>query len=350
LEGLLENSADTEEPIENPNPENPDDDTTDNDNGNELPAGSVTLADNLILDKDHRFVNYILPQTEYQKFLEDQADFKAVTKAIYTHLDDVYDFVFILAVAQDQPESLGYYGINHTVQNPTQGLGGNVYDNTAAYGSKGRLKSVLFMPRTEYIKSGPFLHEIAHYWANHGFIESTVGGHWGYASTGGQLGGFDELVTLENGSYQGKMEGQNGFGTFANGGNSVPYSNVELYMMGLIGPDELEPIQVAQNPKPASQFGQFTADGFTTLTAQDLIAEHGPRIPDHTQAQKEFTALAIIVSPEALSTEKLEQVNTDLENFARPAQVDSSWGNTYNFWMATAQKATLKVDVHQLLE
>jgi hypothetical protein len=177
VEGLLENSSEIEDPIENPESENPDEETSEEENGTDLPEGSITLADNLILDKDHRFVNYILPQREYQKFIEDQADFKAVTKAVYTHLDDVYDFVFILAVAEDQPESRGYYGINHTVQNPTQGLGGNVYDNTAAYGSKGRLKSVLFMPRTEYVKSGPFLHEIAHYWANHGFIETTVGGH-----------------------------------------------------------------------------------------------------------------------------------------------------------------------------
>jgi len=42
------------------------------------------------------------------------------------------------------------------------------------------------------------------------------------------------LVDLVNYTYQGKMEGENGFGTFANGGNSVPYGNLELYLMGLM--------------------------------------------------------------------------------------------------------------------
>ena len=57
-------------------------------------------------------------------------------------------------------------------------------------------------------------------------------GHWGFTggSTKGQLGGFEQstLVELEDSSYSVAP-----FGPFANGGNGVPYNELELYLMGM---------------------------------------------------------------------------------------------------------------------
>lgn len=331
----------------------PNDDTSQTDGGNgsngsgngqPVSTGSVAFEDTFILDKERFLVNYVLPQATYNTFIQGNGDVSMVTQKVYEHFNDEFDYVIILSVETVQPDGL-FYGISMGVQNQVQGIGSGIFNGAASYGSAGRLKSVIYMPRTEYVRNGPFLHEIAHTWANHDFIPTTVGGHWGYASTGGQLGGFDELVPLGGNSYRGRLDGSDGFGAFANGGNSVPYGNIELYLMGLIGPDDLQSVQVAVNPAPGASFSEFTADAINTLTAADLIAQHGARVPNVANSQKEFNALAVIISTEPLSNTKIEEVSSELENFSRTAAPDSSWGSTYNFWLATDKKASIRFKV-----
>ncbi|WP_029447035.1 hypothetical protein [Cellulophaga baltica] len=310
------------------------DTTTEDDDVDDTEA--IFLTDNLIVDASKAFVNYTLPAVDYQKYINEEGDVRDITKEIYNHFNDDYDLIVILAVETLKPEGTAY-GITTPAKNSIQGLGGSVFDATSSFGSDGRLNGVVFMPRTEFVQSGPFLHEIAHLWANKGFIGTTVGGHWGYASTGGQLGGFDTLEDLGSNTYKGTVAGRTSFGTFANGGNSIPYSNVELYVMGLIPESELAAIQVAINPVAGNGAGEFTADEIKTYTAQELIAANGKRIPSYEVAQKEFTALTVIISPEnAIEDTKKEAIVTSLEDFFKQGPSSES---TYNFWTATGERA-----------
>ena len=320
------------------NPENPD-----NPDPSENPD-TLVLESGFTIDEEHKFTNLILPESDYNKFLMDEGDMKLVTNKVYEHFNDDFDFIIILNVEESQPDNL-YYGLSTPAQNDIEGLGRNIWDNTGAFGSAGKLKTVIHMPRVEYIRNGPFLHEIQHYWTNHGLIPTTVGGHWGYSSAGGQLGGFDEIEDLGNNTYRGSVDGEVGFGTVANGGNSVPYSNLELYAMGLIGPDELESVVVAENPASTSEFGVFTADAITTHTAADIIAENGSRVPSHENAQTEFKALVVVVSKGTVAQEKWDALNSNLENFAKQGEPDASWGSLYNFWKATSGKATFSFEI-----
>ena len=328
-----------------------DDDSTNEDEGNnDAPnntTGKIVFESNLFLDDSRSMVSYVIPQNEYDKFLEGEGDLKLISEKVYEYVADEFDFIIILSIEEVKPEGL-FYGRSTLVQNEIQGLGNNTYNSASSYGSAERLKSIIYMPKADYIRNGPFLHEIAHTWGNKGFIPTTVGGHWGFASTAGQLGGFDELIDQGNNSYLGKMNGNNGFGTFANGGNSIPYSNLELYLMGLIGADELESIQVAVNPEWGDNAGEFTADEIQTYTAQSLIAEHGERLPSVSDSQKEFKALAVIISPEALDQAKIDNIKLDLENFSRSSAPDSNWGSNSNFWKATQGKASFDFVVDQM--
>lgn len=330
------------------------DDTTDDDDDpdetNDTPdntTGKIVFEPNLSIDDSRTVVSYVIPQNEYDKFLAGDGELKLISEKVYEYVKDEFDFIIILSVEAVKPPDL-FYGRSTLVQNKIQGLGNNTYNSASVYGSADRLQSIIYMPRAEYIRSGPFLHEIAHTWGNKGFIPTTVGGHWGFASTAGQLGGFDELIDQGNNSYLGKMNGNNGFGTFANGGNSIPYGNLELYLMGLIGADELESIQVAINPEWGQNAGEFTADEIQMHTAQSLIAEHGERLPSVSDSQKEFKALAVIISAEALDQEKVDDIKLDLENFSRPSAPDAYWGSTNNFWKATQGKASFKFVVDQV--
>ena len=310
-----------------------------------ITPNEAELAADFILDERNRLVNYILPKDEYDKYLEDEGDFTLISKKVYEHFNDDFDFIFVLSNEQQVPEGL-YAGISYKVQNHVEGIGSGIYDGSSGYGSEGRLKSVIHLPVPGFIVNGPFLHEIAHYWGNQGFIPTTVGGHWGYSNAGGQLGGFDEVIALGNNIYQGKMGGVNGFGTFANGGNSVPYGNLELYLMGLIGINELHDVQYAQNPESQGS-GKFTADEIITLTKSQLVSEHGNRIPSVENSQKEFNAITIILSHGKMSESDLAIISTNLENFARKSAPDASWNGAYNFWQATQEKASLSIQLSE---
>jgi len=312
---------------------------------NEVPItpNDTELADDFILDESNRVVNFILPKSEYDKYLEDEGDFLMISKKVYEHFKDDFDFIFVLSNEQQVPVGL-YAGISYKVQNDVEGIGSGIYNGSSSYGSEGRLKSVIHLPVPGFIVNGPFLHEIAHYWGNQGFIPTTVGGHWGYANVGGQLGGFDELVDLGDNRYQGKMEGENGFGTFANGGNSVPYGNLELYLMGLIDVNELDDVQYAENPETNGS-GKFTANNIITLTTAALISEHGSRVPSVQNSQKEFNAITVILSQERIPDSALANISTNLENFARKSAPDNSWNGNYNFWQATQEKASINIQL-----
>ncbi len=324
---------DVKEVIETETETDPDSETED-EPGDETPETptDIVFEEGMVLDVDRSFVNLVLPASEYSKFISGEGDLDMVTEKMYEYLNDDFDYVIILSVEEEQPADL-FYGRSTSVQNQVQGIGGGIFDISATYGSAGRLKSIIYMPRTEYIKSGPFLHEIAHTWANKGFLPTTVSGHWGYAATGGQLGGFDEFVDNGDGTYLGRLNGQDGFAPFANGGNSIPYSNVELYVMGLIPATELESVMVAVNPAATTMYGVFSADGFEEHTNGMMVSANGVRRPDFADSQKDFKALTVIISTSAIDAVKKEAINLDLENFSRQAAPD--WSGTYNFHTAT---------------
>jgi len=309
----------------------------------EMEEPEVLFAEDFILDGGMKLVNYILPASDYNKFLIREAEYELVTNKVYEYFKDDFDFIFILTDEDEKPDDL-YFGQARRVQSDIIGIGAETFDRTRAHGSDGALKLAIHLPVPRFIRTGPFLHEIAHYWGNQGFIPTTVGGHWGYSSVGGQLGGFDELIELGDNTYQGRFNGRDGFGTFANGGNTLPYSNVELYIMGLIGIEELESILVAENPESSGE-GVFTADAVTTYTAEDMIDLHGQRSPLSDASQKVFKGITILLSTAPVSTDKIEAINSNLENFSRDAAPDDNWGRANNFWMATGGRATLDLEI-----
>ena len=164
---------------------------------------------------------------------------------IYKKFPDKYDFIFLVLNEPSIPSSLYYYGMLIGVSNDVQGIGKYNYDYSSDYGSSGRLKAVMQLTGLEYLKYGPALHELAHQWANFALPTHSVdapgsditsylyGSHWGFTggSTPGQLGGFKQSSLIENGNNSFTVDE---FGPFANGGNGIPYNELELYLMGMI--------------------------------------------------------------------------------------------------------------------
>ena len=114
-------------------------------------------------------------------------------------------------------------------------------------------------------------------------------------------------------------------------------------MMGLLPPDSVPPFQVAQDAEWVSESaGLFRASRIKTLTIDDLIATHGPRIPGLPQAPREFRGVYVVVSSTPLDAATRNQIDGDLANLARPCPREVR--RFPNFWEATEGRGRLVLD------
>ncbi len=89
-------------------------------------------------------------------------------------------------------------------------------------------------------------------------------------------------------------------------------------------------------------YRMFTASGFKTHRIEDIIAEHGPRVPDHSQAQKDFrVAVILLISEDYPATrERLERLSDDVLWFSHAGK-DESGPPVTNFYEATGGRGTI---------
>ena len=304
-------------------------------------------APTLIAQHDDRVVVMGVPG----RLRTDRIDFEALAQVFFTHYEDAFDYLMVFSNLPEHGDNqhYTYYGIHLSVQNAVEGTGKSRYSKNQALGSAGRLNAILHFPWNQALLSGPSLHEIMHSWANY-TIPTAAGGHWGFSSANGQLGGFDRANLVDHG---GGRYSAGDFGLVANGGNSVPYSPIELYFAGLIPPSEVPELWVAEDGtglKDASGnwvyddagYQIFTASKVSTWSIERIVAEHGARIPDSSQSQKEFRAALILavdpLHPARKST--LDELSAAVQRFTHAGSDDYN----FNFWEATGGRATLTMD------
>ena len=205
-----------------------------------------------------------------------------------------------------------------------------------------------------FLTLGPSLHELMHNWANFGLTTHAVSStgnnlnsfafipHWGFTggSSRGQLGGFDQNSIIENGNNSYTVDA---FGFNANGGNSIPYNELELYLMGMIPASSVSNFDVFTEITSYSRDGatiDFEASTRTTYTSASLIDSLGERVPSSIESQKEFNALVIVLTDSPLTQDEWNEVDEDAEEFSRKASDGTS---RYNFWEATNGIASINM-------
>jgi len=274
---------------------------------------------------------------------------RALTTKIFQKFKDDFDFIILVSNNESLPQGFPYYGKFIRVSNAIEGIGTSIYSNAGFYSSSGRLKGVLHLPYKYGILNGPFLHELMHCWANYA-IPTEIGGHWGYmgGNVPAQLGGFLQSSLQKNIDGNPNLYRVNKFGTVANGGNSVPYSELELYMMGMIPLSEVKPFDVLTGIKnakldPADNSKViFEAEKCENYTSDKLQNMLGTRKPAWTQSQKNFKGLFVIISPNGLTTVENDNFNAQIKEFCK-ASTDNKNG-LYNFWEATRGLAVLNAE------
>ena len=260
-------------------------------------------------------------------------------KRFLGHYGDIVDYLVVVTDLPLESPQYDYAGQYVDVRNSVAGIGKGVF-GSRVYGE--RLKGFIHLSYFDPVHfPGTLAHEIMHAWAN--FIIEAGLPHWGFSSANGVLGGFDvgQLAELDDGRYTA--------GSFDPWGNDLPYSPIELYLAGLIPPDEVPDLWVANDGAwsgdvDASGNPVFTASDIQTWSIERVVEEYGVRAPSWLDSQKSFRAATLLIVDEpARSRDIARELSEVLRAFSAPGP-DGDPGS-YNFWEATGGLATLTTDV-----
>jgi hypothetical protein len=267
-------------------------------------------------------VSLALDPDEYELFLESEPTQRMmliVQEAIVTFGDN-FDVVAVvprdsmgeLAMGTDAARA---YSVHRTPGTYNLDF---VFPEPYAWGNPDKLRSALIGRSSAFMTTQTFLHEIAHTWGNDvvyptGTPQYLIDGHFGFSSANGYLGGFD-LSTLrseEPGTYSAAR-----FAPYA-GLPAGGYSDIELYLMGLLPAREIEDITMFVNVSDLEDQGDrtyFRAEGSEVITINDIERLAGKRTLEN---DTEFEILYIVVSGETLSDAQLGDYDAQATEAAR---------------------------------
>ena len=216
-----------------------------------------------------------------------------------------------------------YVGANQMQEYPPDGITETSTHNVAAYSQQ-------LAERTSNGKIPPYNygisqigHEMGHRWS--AFVSAKVGEetiplgptHWARGLQAPVAFPYQrptEASAMGGGVWQDNF---NGSYTQLDDDYYVPatgWSYLDLYLMGLIAPSEVPDFFILRNlvaaGKDSSGHPIFKADR-TKVTIQDVIAVHGPRLPDVVHSQKQFnTGMVVVVEHGKVpSKELIERTN-----------------------------------------
>lgn len=239
-------------------------------------------------------------------------DLRAVARKFYETYADNADFMAVFTDFDLQEFGAACY----RVKNDVRGIGYALFDNTAHYGSSGRLQCVLMMNRLAGTGVNLIAHECGHRWiayVRHLDAESKVSSallttypppvHW-----------TQNMVTAGWDLMGGRPWLDNGDGTFTMDESADrsgrDFSNLDLYLMGLIEPAGVGPILYIKADHEAGGTETTIAGSLVEVSVEDIIAVEGPRLPGVSDSQKDFNMALVLVTQHGASDAELDALET----------------------------------------
>ena len=255
-----------------------------------------------------------------------------VAQRFYQDHPDDYDFLIVFTTFEF--ETAGAHAFYNGIRNDTDGLGLPVYDNSAGFGSNGRLQGYVDMAalsRNSFLTQDPRFqftlqiigHELMHRWGSHLQFRDVNGNpsadligpdqsHWSYfLDTDASIMYGNDWRTREDGGHESVAVRQR-------------FSPLDLYSAGLFAASEVLPFGLIRggtgNPTDLPKLGAISAGSIETVTIEQVIAESGPRSPTAAHAQKDFRAAFILLKRPgeqvgATTTLALEQLRTRAQQY-----------------------------------
>jgi hypothetical protein len=308
----------------------------------------------LAIDGEGRVANLVLGSADYDALaLSGDPMGSGWAKVIAGRFQDQLDWYIFQMNQFAAPDAAAVTGVNYPIRSAAAGIG-NDLTIPVGFEAQTRLKSVILLERRMDVGRGNLLHELMHTWANHVIPEPSS--HWPAASDlHGQLGSLyarGSMRVLGGGRYALALDVS----------GTVAYADIEQYLMGLVPPSAVRPVQWLRNEQYVERQGSddiYTGDAMVTTTIDDIITQYGPRVPDHMTAQKQFRGIVVIVSKAPLTAAEWNLYTTQAALFAseplphppRPttffsppnAFVDDSAGDQLTFRAATTGLASIQL-------
>jgi hypothetical protein len=268
---------------------------------------------------------------------EASLDLVAASRRFYAEFPDNYDQLIVWSDAR-VVES-GTFAFETTIQNDITGIGQEVVSFADAYGSGGRLSSLVVMDDLGKYPADPIqrangenttlalvAHETGHRWgATLQFRDAS--GASSDAWLGRQRAHWSFYCDSDASVLEGNDIEDQGGGSFRTTATVSRYGPFDLYAMGLLGESEVPPAFYVESPSGASQDRESaprTGVAFTgtlrEVSAGDVVAAMGPRNPPasrspraHRQAWVYVVGRGRTADPAAIA--KLETIRRAFEGF-----------------------------------
>ncbi len=278
-----------------------------------------------------------------------------VAQSFFAHNPDAYDF---LAVVTSFVFDAGWgqhgdpiHGLYWGVKNDVSGIGLGLFDHSQSFGS-GRLQGVIDANGLDLVRDPNgdldqsrlltiLNHELGHRWLAHcrfvdsqgvvsGALQGVDDGHWSY------------LLDSDASYMYGADWRDNGDGSFTAVGIKQRYSDLDLYLMGMLAPDEVGLVTLIDNPAIAPdqypELGATVTGAPETVALDQVIAAEGPRQPSFADAPHELRiAVVYLAAPGA-------QITAEELDFLAAARGDWARG----FFAQTGGRAVLGVGRNSL--
>lgn len=269
-------------------------------------------------------------------------------RRFYELMGDDYDFVARVNAAT-------VFG-NRTferVRNGVKGIGVSVFDGGEWYGSPATLQGIINFPSASFFDLGApgLLHELGHRWINFIGVPALEQGapHWPVSDLADGIMSFN---IPGSGGVGGSLLGP----LVPAGGTDLridcslerdhTYRDLELYLMGLLPPEEVEPHVVFDRQNQSFSCGSVWSGPTALVTIDDVIDAHGPRVPGYGESQTAFSIATVVVSfGRLLSADEMAYFDHMAARGAatEPLFYSSGFvsGTTNPFYLATGGRATL---------
>jgi hypothetical protein len=245
-----------------------------------------------------------------ERFSEtEKLDLPSTVRRFYAGHPDLFEQVVVFTTRPLNPLA-GSLAFEINVKNQVRGIGLDPADDTAAWGTGGRLESVVFMDAIDpYLEVDGFEilgHEVAHRWLARLRFRDGSG-----AASGALLGRGNVHWSFFLDTDASVMEGNDiadrGGGRFETVDFARGYSPLDLYAMGLAGPEDVPPffyVEGADNFRPNRPYkvssGPEAGVSFTgvrrAVRIEDVVSAMGPRVPDAAHAPHSSRLAFILVS------------------------------------------------------
>lgn len=279
----------------------------------------------------------------------------SVIRSFYNFFPDEFDFIAVTEPVRSARPM--FYSM---IRNNVRGIGLDLLDTGAGFGSAARLQGIIQFPdhaeldlaRTDNI------HEIAHQWMN--YLEhpllSPARTHWPLSTLAQGVMGRRHPVTGNAVAFPFDLT-ERADGTFLVSQTATPrfFNDMELYLMGLLPPDSVQPHVVFADQNQQSQLrnGGILRGRVDTVRIADVIETNGPRIPAANTDQNNLRIATIVLTRGGILTRHeldfFEHVAVRGES--RVPLIFSNGmirGFTQPFFLATGSRATLGTSVRGL--